>query len=47
MNIKIGILNVPKHSNKHNLIHLLTIHVALLNFPPFVLYYYILQFYTG
>ena len=25
MNIKIGILNVPKHDNKHDLIHFVTI----------------------
>ena len=25
MNIKIGILNVPKHRNKHDLIHLVTL----------------------
>ena len=25
MNIKIGILNVPKHGNKHNLIHFVTV----------------------
>ena len=25
MNIKIGILNVPKHCNKHDLIHFVTI----------------------
>ena len=25
MNIKIGILNVPKHGNKHDLIHFVTI----------------------
>ena len=24
MNIKIGILNVPKHGNKHDLIHFVT-----------------------
>ena len=24
MNIKIGILNVPKHDNKHDLIHFVT-----------------------
>ena len=24
MNIKIGILNVPKHDNKHDLIHFIT-----------------------
>ena len=24
MNIKIGILNVPKHDNEHDLIHLVT-----------------------
>ena len=25
MNIKIGILNVPKHDNKHDLIHFVTV----------------------
>ena len=30
MNIKIGILNVPKYSNKHDLIHFVTI--SLQNF---------------
>ena len=25
MNIKIGILNVPKHGNKHDLIHFVTV----------------------
>ena len=25
MNIKIGILNVPKHCNKHDLIHFVTV----------------------
>ena len=28
MNIKIGILNVPKHGNKHDLIHFVTINTV-------------------
>ena len=32
MNIKIGILNVPKHGNKHDLIHFVTVTVALPEF---------------
>ena len=28
MNIKIGILNVPKHCNKHDLIHFVTVCIS-------------------
>ena len=28
MNIKIGILNVPKHCNKHDLIHFVTVPIS-------------------
>ena len=31
MNIKIGILNVPKHCNKHDLIYFVTQHPYLAN----------------
>ena len=33
MNIKIGILNVPKHGNKHDLIHFVTIMKNVRAFP--------------
>ena len=35
MNIKIGILNVPKHDNKHDLIHFVTIASAVIKLEAF------------